>query len=51
MTKYPGHPLPWDELKHYEKEQGGYWLYTPETDIYGNGKVWFSVSPNGRSES
>lgn len=23
----PGHPLPWDELVPYEKQQGGYWLH------------------------
>lgn len=38
-----GHPLPWDELVAYEQEQGGYWLYPPGCDVYGNGKIWVRV--------
>lgn len=34
------HPLPWDELKPYEKDQGGYWLYER-----GGAKTWVAV-PN-----
>ncbi len=38
-----GHPLPWDELVAYEKDQGGYWLYPKGCDVYGNGKIWVRV--------
>ena len=38
-----GHPIPWDELVAYERDQGGYWLYPTGCDVYGNGKVWVSV--------
>jgi len=38
-----GHPLSWDELVPYEKDQGGYWLYPKGCDVYGNGKIWVSV--------
>jgi hypothetical protein len=38
-----GHPLPWDELVPYEKDQGGYWLYPKGCDVYGNGKIWVRV--------
>lgn len=38
-----GHPLPWAELVPYEQQQGGYWLYPPGCDVYGNGKIWVSV--------
>jgi hypothetical protein len=38
-----GHPLPWDELVPYERDQGGYWLYPKGCDVYGNGKIWVSV--------
>lgn len=24
----------------FEQQQGGYWLYGPECDVYGNGKQW-----------
>ncbi|MFK0288328.1 hypothetical protein ACIQVL_48830 [Streptomyces sp. NPDC090499] len=40
-----GHPLPWDELVPYEKDQGGYWLYPKGGDVYGNDKIWVRV-PN-----
>lgn len=40
-----GHPLPWDQLVPYERVQGGYWLYPPGCDVYGNGKIWVPV-PN-----
>ena len=46
VTEQPlpeGHPLPWDDLVAYEKDQGGYWLYPPGCDVYGNGKVWVRV--------
>lgn len=44
MTDLPeGHPLPWDELVAYEKDQGGYWLYGPHCDVYGNGRIWVPV--------
>jgi hypothetical protein len=36
-------PIPWEELKPYEKEQGGYWFYPRGRDVYGNGKVWIRV--------
>jgi hypothetical protein len=45
-TEHPlpeGHPLLWDELVPYEKDQGGYWLYPPGCDVYGNGKIWVRV--------
>lgn len=38
-----GHPLPWDQLVPYERDQGGYWLYPPGCDVYGNGKIWVGV--------
>lgn len=38
-----GHPLPWDQLVAYERDQGGYWLYPPGCDVYGNGRVWVRV--------
>ncbi|MCX5000897.1 hypothetical protein [Streptomyces longwoodensis] len=38
-----GHPLSWDDLVPYEKDQGGYWLYPPGCDVHGNGKVWVRV--------
>ena len=38
-----GHPLPWDQLVAYERDQGGYWLYPPGCDVYGNGKIWVRV--------
>jgi hypothetical protein len=31
----------WDELKPYEKQQGGYWLYG--TDPFGADKRWIPV--------
>lgn len=40
-----GHPLPWDKLVAYERDQGGYWLYPAGCDVYGNGKVWVRVPP------
>ncbi|NUS25064.1 MAG: hypothetical protein HOV92_12690 [Streptomyces sp.] len=40
-----GHPLSWDQLVEYEKDQGGYWLYPSGCDVYGNGKIWVRV-PN-----
>lgn len=30
---------PW-LLRPYERQQGGYWEYGPDTDLYGNGKTW-----------
>ncbi|HEY9371501.1 DUF4326 domain-containing protein [Streptomyces sp.] len=24
-----GHPIPWDQLVPYERQQGGYWLHFP----------------------
>lgn len=38
-----GHPIPWDQLVPYERDQGGYWLYPPGCDVYGNGKIWVRV--------
>jgi hypothetical protein len=38
-----GHPLSWDQLVAYEKDQGGYWLYPTGCDVYGNGKVFVRV--------
>jgi hypothetical protein len=41
-----GHtPLAWDDLVPYERDQGGYWLYHPGCDVYGNGKIWVPVRP------
>lgn len=38
-----GHPLPWNELRPYEQQQGGYWLYPRGCDVYGKGKLWVGV--------
>lgn len=38
------HPVAWDGLRPYEQQQGGYWLYGPHCDVYGNGKVWVPVA-------
>ncbi|MCX4885901.1 hypothetical protein [Streptomyces sp. NBC_00847] len=38
-----GHPIPWEDLVPYEQDQGGYWLYPPGCDVYGNGKVFVRV--------
>lgn len=37
------HPIPWDQLVPYEQQQGGYWLYGPGCDVYGNGRQWIGV--------
>jgi len=42
-----GHPLSWDDLMAYEKDQGGYWLYPRDCDVYGNGKIWVPVPRPG----
>ena len=34
-------PLTWDELKPYEQQQGGYWLYG--TNPFGADKRWIPV--------
>lgn len=39
-----GHPIPWDQLVPYERDQGGYWLYPEGCDVYGNGKIWVPVA-------
>ena len=39
-------PLTWDELVPYECDQGGYWLYGPWCDVYGNGKIFIRVRPD-----
>lgn len=39
--RQPG--LSWDELRPYERQQGGYWLYPPGCDVYGNAKTWVPV--------
>lgn len=28
--------------RRFEREQGGYWIHTADTDIYGNGRRWMS---------
>ena len=38
-----GRLISWDQLRPYEQQQGGYWLYPPGCDAYGNGRVWVSV--------
>ncbi|MET7713697.1 hypothetical protein [Streptomyces sp. NPDC005407] len=38
-----GHPLTWDQLVPYEKDQGGYWLHPRGGDVYGNDKIWVRV--------
>lgn len=45
MTGPPpeGHPLPWANLRPYEQQQGGYWLYPPGCGVYGDGKRWINV--------
>jgi hypothetical protein len=46
-----GHtPLTWDHLVPYERDQGGYWLYHPGCDVYGNGKIWVRVTPPADKE-
>ncbi len=35
--------VPWNDLKPYEKQQGGYWLYG--TDPFGADKQWIPVRP------
>lgn len=35
-----GHPLVWEDLVPYERDQGGYWLHDPQ---YEGGKVWVRV--------
>lgn len=40
-----GHPIPWDQLRPYEQQQGGYWLYPDGRDVFGNDKIWVK-SPN-----
>ena len=37
----PDHPIPWADLKPYERDQGGYWLYG--TDPYGADKQFIRV--------
>jgi len=37
-------PLSWDELRPYEQQQGGYWLYPPDAGVHGEGKVFIRVS-------
>jgi len=37
----PGHPIAWDNLVPYERDQGGYWLYG--TDPFGADKRWVPV--------
>lgn len=36
-------PIAWDQLRPFEQQQGGYWLYGPWCDAYGNGKIWVPV--------
>jgi hypothetical protein len=31
-------------LRPYELQQGGYWLYHPGCDLYGNGRVWITTA-------
>ncbi len=38
-----GHPIAWADLKPYERQQGGYWLYG--TDPYGADKQFVRVRP------
>lgn len=43
-TELPeGHPIAWEDLVPYERDQGGYWLYPAGCDVYGNGKVFVRV--------
>lgn len=38
------HPVTWDDLRPYEQQQGGYWLYGPDCEVFGGGKVWVRVA-------
>lgn len=35
-----GHPIAWEDLVAYERDQGGYWLHGRQ---YEGGKVWVRV--------
>ena len=41
-----GAPMKWADLKPYEQQQGGYWEYGLDCDVYGNGKRWVPVTPH-----
>jgi len=34
----------YDDLKPFEREQGGFWDYSTVTDVHGNGKTWIPAS-------
>lgn len=44
-----GHPLAWDDLVPFEKDQCGYWLYPSGRDVFGNDKIWVSVPNPGHA--
>jgi hypothetical protein len=37
-------PVPWEDLRPYEQQQGGYWAYPKNAGIYGEGKVFVRVA-------
>lgn len=45
-----GHPLAWDELRGYERLQGGYWLVPTADDPPGSVKRWVEVARPESSE-
>lgn len=36
--------IPWEELRPYEQQQGGYWAYPKNAGLYGEGKVFIRVA-------
>lgn len=42
--------IPWEELRPYEQQQGGYWAYPKNIGVYGEGKQFIRVrkeAPHG----
>jgi len=38
----------WDDLRPYEKQQGGYWAYPKNSGLYGEGKEFIRVAHNDK---
>lgn len=38
----------WEDLRPYEKQQGGYWAYPKNSGLYGEGKEFTRVTPNDK---
>lgn len=45
------HAVPWDDLKPYEQQQGGYWLYGPSVSLYGEGREFIRVTRPSRGNA